>query len=255
MGMRATTVRFSEELWKMLEREADEQGITTAQLLREAAIMRVAALATRRGDDQFQVPMTDLVERRRKLKTEQPEAGDIGDPDRLAALRGTGLLEDRSDPGFERLAEAARQVLNAPVALVTLIDADRQVFLSQAGLKEPWASRGETPLAYSFCADTAVCRTPRTVHDARLDPQCSENPAIEEMDVVAYVGVPLITRDGHALGALCVCDDTPRIWTSDQVELLETFAAATMDRIQALKAGSQPSDGELPKSVRTRVSG
>ena len=56
MGMRATTVRFSEDLWEMLEREADEQGISTAQLLREAAIMRVAALATRRGDPRFHAP-------------------------------------------------------------------------------------------------------------------------------------------------------------------------------------------------------
>jgi hypothetical protein len=229
MGMRATTVRFSEELWAMLEREAYEQGITTAQLLREAAIMRVAALATRRGDADFHVPVEDLVDRQRKPKN-QPEVGDIRDPHRLAALKATGLLERGGDKGFQRLAEAARQVLNTPVGLVTVIDADRQVFLSQVGLKEPWASRGESPLAYAFCANT-VCRSPLVVHDARLDSQWRDSPAIEAMDVIAYLGVPLITKDGHALGALCVIDDKPRIWTRDQVQLLDTLAAATMDHI------------------------
>lgn len=236
MGMRPATVRFSEDLWEMLEREAEAQGISTAQLLREAAIMRVAALATHRGDPRFHVPVEDLAERQRKPKTQR--RGDVRDPARLAALKATGLLDNGNSSGFDRLVEAASRALNCPVSLLTLIEADKQIFKSQRGLPEPWASRGESPLAYSFCAEAAVCRDPLVVNDARSDPQWRDNPAIEEMGVVAYLGVPIITPAGHALGTLCVIDQEPRNWTGEDIALMKALGETAVSLIDATAAAS-----------------
>ena len=59
-----------------------------------------------------------------------------------------------------------------------------------------------------------------------------DNPAIRDFDVVAYVGVPLITATGHALGTLCVIDHQPRVWSADQIETLKTLTAAVVSEIE-----------------------
>lgn len=237
--MRATTIRFSEDLWAMLEAEAKGQGVSTAQLIREAAILRVAALAARRGDDALQLSIEDLAERMRDRRSDaSEEQGDLRDPARLAALRASGLLDNANGSGFDRLVEAASRAVDSPVALLTLIEADRQIFKSQRGLPEPWASLGESSLALSLCANSIVCRDPLVVNDARLDPERRNHPAIEELGVVAYLGVPLITSDGHALGTLCVIDTRPRNWTSDHLALMEALGETAMSLIDKTLPGS-----------------
>lgn len=232
--MRATTIRFSGDLWEMLEAEAKGQGVSTAQLIREAAILRVAALAARRGDDALQLSVGDLAERMRARRADpSEETGGIRDPERLDALRVTGLLDSGDSPGFDRLVEAAGRALNAPIALLSLIEADRQIYKSQRGLAEPWASLGESPLALSFCASATVCRETLVVDDARVDPEWQDHPAIKEMGVVAYLGAPLLTSAGHALGTLCVIDTVPRHWTSDDIALIEALGETAMSLIDA----------------------
>jgi hypothetical protein len=234
MPMRATTIRFGEDLWEILEREATEQGMSAAQLIREAAIMRVAMLAARRGDTELEVDVETLAERARARGRglSRPLDGELRDPERLAAVQRTGLLSGDADPTLDRIAETARRVLDAPVALISLVDAHRQVLVSRPGLKEPWASRGETPLSYSVCAETIVFREPLVLKDARSDDRVCNSPAVKELDVVGYLGIPLITSEGHVLGALCAIDEGPRDWKPDQVELLETLARAALDHIE-----------------------
>jgi GAF domain-containing protein len=122
-------------------------------------------------------------------------------------------------------------VLNAPVALVSLIDEDRQFLKSFIGVEEPWASTRETPLSHSFCQHTVAQAEPLVVDDAREHPVLKANPAVAEMGTVAYAGVPLIDADGHALGTLCVLDNRPRQWSSHQVELLSDLAASVVSEI------------------------
>lgn len=232
--MRATTIRFGEDLWEMLEREATEQGISTAQLIREAAIMRVAALAAHRGDDGLEVSVQELAERavaRRRGPSAVREAG-LRDPERLAAVRRVGALKDGNDPALDRLTNMARTVVDAPVALITLIDADHQVFLSCPGLDEPWATRGQTPLSHAICIEAIAYREPLVLGDVRRNDQLCKNQAVTELDVVAYLGIPLITDRGHVLGALCAIDHEPRDWSPEQVELVQTLARAVMDHIE-----------------------
>src|SRR3954471_20330246 len=238
MPMRATTVRFSEDLWRLLEREAGDQGGSAAQFIRDATILRVAVLAERRGDREAQLTLEDLAAGAlRPAPRDRPVAlPGVRDPARLRAVRATGLLDAPPDPALDRLAALAAKVLNAPVALVSVVDADRQFFAGCLGLPEPYASTRETPLSHSFCQYTVATREPLVVSDAREDPALRDNLAVPELGVVAYAGVPLITHDGHALGALCVIDQRPRTWSSDQIAMLGDLAAAVVSEIELASA-------------------
>jgi hypothetical protein len=251
MPMRATTVRFGDELWRLLEREAQRDGVSAAQFIRDATILRVAYAMGQRGDPDFERalarttaprgadPAETEVERRQALLD---AAAAVQDPDRLDALRATGLLDSDAAPSFDRLARLAAHVLNAPVALVSLVDADRQFFKSCLGLPEPWASERGSPLTHSFCQHAVASREPLLVDDARQHPLLRDNLAIRDMGVIAYAGVPLIDPDGHALGTLCVIDSQPRHWTTHQVRVLGDLAASVVTEISlARAAGTTPS--------------
>jgi signal transduction histidine kinase len=156
----------------------------------------------------------------------------VADPGRLAALRAVALLDTPTEESFDRLTWLAARITHAPVALVSLIDADRQFFKSCLGLPEPWLSRRETPLSHSFCQYNRVPNHPLLVRDARIDPLFKDNPAIRDLQVIAYLGIPLVTSDGYVLGSFCVIDKKPRRWTGDDISVLEKLSLAVMTEIQ-----------------------
>ena len=134
-------------------------------------------------------------------------------------------------------------MLNAPVALVSLVDSDRQFFKSCLGLPEPWASQRQAPLSHSFCQHAIASREPLLVDDSREHELLRDNLAIRDMGVIAYAGIPLIDADGHALGTLCVTDSQPRHWTTHQVQLLSDLAASVVTEITLARAASQATTG------------
>ena len=156
----------------------------------------------------------------------------LTDPARLDALRAADLLDGGAEEAFDRFARLAAAVLNAPVALVSLVDADRQFFKSCVGLPEPWASARQTPLSHSFCQHAVTSREPLVVEDAREHPVVKSNLAIRDLGVVAYLGVPLITSGGHALGSFCVIDSKPRRWTEREVGVVRDLTAAVVTEIE-----------------------
>jgi GAF domain-containing protein len=233
MPMRATTVRFSEDLWRMLERESRRDGISSAQFVRDATILRIAFLAAGRGDPEAQGTLAQvaagaLADRARTV----PVA--VREPERVAAVRATGLLEAREQASLDRLAGLAARILDAPIALVSLIDRDRQVFAGCVGLDEPWAGSRETPLSHSLCQHAVASREPLVVPDVRRHPLLRESLAIRDLGAIAYAGIPLITEAGHALGTLCAMDHRPRAWTAEEVGLLRDVAAAALSEIRLL---------------------
>ncbi len=129
-------------------------------------------------------------------------------------------------------------MLNAPVALVSLVDSDRQFFKSCLGLPEPWASARQAPLSHSFCQHAVASREPLIVADSREHEVLRDNLAIRDMGVIAYAGIPLIDAGGHALGTLCVIDSRPRHWTTEQVQLLGDLAASVVTEISLARAAS-----------------
>lgn len=231
MGMRATTVRFSDDLWQLVDREAGAQGISAAQFVRDAALLRAAALMGARGDEDAVRSVEAIARGGLRREPDVPEPV-LSDPARLQALARTGLMDGERDAVLDGIAGAARRVLRAPVALVSLVDHERQRFACALGLPEPWAGRGETPLSHSFCRHAVVRQAPLVVDDARRHPELNHNPAVRDLGVVAYLGVPLITSDGTALGTLCVIDHVARAWTREQVDLLADLTAAATAHLE-----------------------
>lgn len=154
---------------------------------------------------------------------------------RLAALHATRLLDSPPEEPFDRLARIACKVVKAPIALITLVDRDRQFFKSAIGLPEPWCTRRETPLSHSFCKHVAATGRPLVLSDARLDSSLRDNPAIHELGVTAYLGIPLVSA-GAPIGSFCVIDQEPREWTYDQVDILQDLAACVMREIELRRA-------------------
>ncbi len=155
----------------------------------------------------------------------------LSDPDRLAALRRLRVLDAPPDPTFDRLTQLAAELLEAQIALLTIVDADRQFFLSAYGLPEPLRSVRETPLEYSICQHAVATGRPLIVNDIRTHPALATTPAVADLGVSAYAGMPLVTGEGHAVGSLCVMDVVPREWPDGGLAFLATLADITMDEI------------------------
>ena len=153
-------------------------------------------------------------------------------PDRLTALRRTALLGTPPEESFDRLTRMAARLLGTPVSLVALVADDHQFFKSAVGLPEPWASRRVTPISFSFCGQVVATGEPLVLEDARRHPLLRHNPVIRELGWVAYAGVPLVTRQGHTIGALCVADKTPRLWSERDIALLQDLAASVVTEIE-----------------------
>lgn len=151
---------------------------------------------------------------------------------RLQALQATGLLDSPADESYDRITRLVAERLDVPTALVSLVDHDRQFFKSQVGLSEPSATLRQTPLSHSFCKHAVALDAPVIVTDATTDPRFHANPAIEDDDVIAYLGVPIRTHEGHVLGSLCAIDHEPRQWTTAHVQLLEQLSSYLSDQIR-----------------------
>jgi PAS domain S-box-containing protein len=155
---------------------------------------------------------------------------------RIAAPRWPDLPDTPSDEGLDRLTRMAARLLGAPIALITLIAEDRQLFKSATGLAEPWASRRAAPLSHSFCRHVVSSGEPLVVEDARRHPLLRANPAVRDFGWIGYAGVPLVVG-GQVVGALSVIDAMPRLWSERDLSLLADLAACAASEI-ALRAAA-----------------
>ncbi|MEM6355518.1 MAG: GAF domain-containing sensor histidine kinase [Pseudomonadota bacterium] len=147
------------------------------------------------------------------------------------------LIETQTDAwqtafGAEAQAALDRTVwlvarsVGVPVSLLTIVEADRQVFQAQIGLGEPWATLGETPLSHSFCQYCVADNDAFVVEDARREPRVAGNRAPAELGVIAYLGVPVRDPAGKTIGALCAIGGEPRRWQDGDREVMEAFASS-----------------------------
>jgi anti-sigma regulatory factor (Ser/Thr protein kinase) len=143
-------------------------------------------------------------------------AMELNETARLHALRSYKILDTDPEKAFDDLTILAAHVCETPVALISLIDSDRQWFKSRVGVDV-----SETPREVSFCARAIEQSDLFIVPDASKDPRFSSNPfVVSEPKIRFYAGAPFTSSDGHPLGTLCVVDIVPRQLTPNQENAL-----------------------------------
>ncbi len=152
----------------------------------------------------------------------------------ILAAHGTDAMVD--DPELQGIASLAARICHAPMAMVTLVEEERQLFLARTGLEAR-----ETPRSTSFCAHAMLGAESLVVRDAREDARFADNPLVTgEPHIRFYAGQPLVSAEGAPLGALCVIDTAPRAdgLTDIQRETLVVLAKSVMRRISQQRLGA-----------------
>jgi diguanylate cyclase (GGDEF)-like protein len=156
--------------------------------------------------------------------------------ERLAALRSYAVLDTQAEGSFDNLVRFAAKITGTPIALVSLIDGDRQWFKARVGLET-----AETHRDLAFCAHAILNpHEALIVEDATRDPRFADNALVTGApDIRFYAGVPLVTPQGHALGTLCVIDRTPRTMDAEQREALTSLAETVCTTLELRRAMNQ----------------
>lgn len=159
------------------------------------------------------------------IKPDYPE----NEEERLKALYALQLLDTGPEERFDRLARIARKLFQVPIALVSLVDADRQWFKSVYGLTETEFERD-----LSFCGHTILNQTTMVIPDAARDSRFQDNPlVVDDHKLRFYAGSRIRTREGYVVGTLCIVDHQPRNFADDDIQLLEDLARMVESEIQA----------------------
>lgn len=156
----------------------------------------------------------------------------IKDKKRLTAVQKSGLLESKIDQAFDRFTTMAQKLIGVSVSLISIVDEDRQFFVSSQGLAEPYASERETPLSHSFCQYVVAEKKPLIIDNSLRHDLLKDNKGISALNVIAYLGVPLFDPGGEAIGAICAIDSSPRHWKEEDIQTLSQLAEMTMSEIR-----------------------
>jgi hypothetical protein len=152
--------------------------------------------------------------------------------ERLDALRELGLVSARGEH-FDRLAARVAEAFETPIALVSLIDKEHQVWPGASGLPDDMNDSRQSSRETSICGHVVAADEPIVVEDVSKDPRFAENPFLIEKGIRFYAGAPLRTSSGHVLGSLCVIDTKPRTFSSKDQKLLQTIADELMAKVEA----------------------
>lgn len=158
------------------------------------------------------------------------------DRDHLSVLRGYGILDSPSEPEFDRIVREAAATFGAPIALISLLDEDRQWFKARVGL-----AASQTPLTIAFCTHAVRGADVFQVENATEDTRFRDNPLVTgDPNIRFYAGAPLRTSDGARIGTLCVIDKRPRERLSErQSQVLAEMADRVMQILEARKRRGQ----------------
>ena len=164
------------------------------------------------------------------MSTEDPGMLDeprLLDSERLALVRQLAFVDDDSDGTeliYDKLTKLATRIIKAPVSLMSLVAADFQFFKSSVGLPEPWNSARKTPLSHSCCKHIVSTDQPLIVSDARQIDYLKHNKAIPDLNVIAYLGVPIhvhLAAGRRTLGSFCVIDSDVREWNATEIAIVK----------------------------------
>ena len=148
--------------------------------------------------------------------------------ERLERLQKYKILDTPSEAAFDRIARVIAETIGVPIALVSLVDKDRQWFKAKYGLDAE-----ETPRDVAFCAHAILDDKVFVVEDALKDERFADNPLVTGGPMVRfYAGAPLLTSDGHNIGTLCAIDQVPRQISEDHKLLLQDLATLVIDEME-----------------------
>lgn len=153
----------------------------------------------------------------------------VNEKERLKALKETEILDTANEDLFDNITHLASYICKTPIALITLVDKNRQWFKSRVGLEFQETSRD-----ISFCAH-AITNPDDVfiVNDALKDERFANNPLVtSDPKIRFYAGLPLITREGYGLGTLCVIDHQPRNLTEEEISVLRTLRNTVINEIE-----------------------
>jgi len=166
-------------------------------------------------------------------------------------LQTLGLVDTPPEDSFDRFTRVTVHMLDVPVALISFVEEerDRQFFKSQMGLGGHWAQARQTPLSHSFCQYVKRDNRPLVIEHAPDHSLVCDNLAIRDLNVRAYLGVPIHGPDGDALGALCAIEPDRRTWYAEDVSAMQDLAACVdaQIRLRALER-----DGADRRATRDR---
>jgi diguanylate cyclase (GGDEF)-like protein len=152
----------------------------------------------------------------------------VDEEQRLRDLERHGVIGTASDAHFDRLVELASSIFQVPMSLISLVEKDRQWYLTRKGL-----DASETPRTMAFCAHAIAEDGVLVVPDARADERFSTNPLVtNEPHIRFYAGAPLSSPNGHNLGTLCVIDQQPRQPSAEQIHQLQLLSELVMREIE-----------------------
>lgn len=166
---------------------------------------------------------------------------------RLAAVLRYGILDTPPDRAFDRVAGLAARLLAAPIATVSIVDAQRIWFKAHHGLDQ----RTETPRAPGLCASAILREGPHVVPDAAADPVARANPLVAAVGVRFYAGWPITTPDGYRLGTVDVIDTQPRQVDGDELAVLADLAAIVAGELELRLSASRAVEAERALRVQT----
>jgi GAF domain-containing protein len=159
----------------------------------------------------------------------------VRDDMRVASVLATDLLDTPPEESFDRMTRLAARLLGVPATFISLVDRDRDFYKSQFGFPEPLSSVRQLE-GRTFCHLAIASDGPLVIDDTHLDPVHRAVPTVDTLGVRAYLGVPLVMPDGHAIGSFCAIDFEQRRWREQDVEVMRVLAESTLREIRLRRA-------------------
>jgi len=151
-------------------------------------------------------------------------------PTRLGAVRKTLALDAAPSEVLDRYTRLAARLLGVPATFLSLVDADRDFYVSHSGFAEPLATQRELR-GPTFCHLALVSGGPVVIGDTHADPAHRAVPTVDSLGIHAYLGIPM-ELDGEVIGSMCAIDFEPRVWSQRDIDILEMLAGAARHEMQ-----------------------